>query len=147
MQRRHTDSHRKPWPHKVGFHREKGDGIKRDHFWNPKWVELQWLATCICQQEPESLFCMCFYHHYTLHTKNKRNWQESSQKKKKKANSPLTCDPWESRGCPACIQRRFKQSLWLHYLSSSSSPLHPSVDTRSHYAGADRPGITHSLAS
>lgn len=84
MQNRHTDSHRKPWPHKVGFHREKGDGIKRDHFWNPKWVELQWLATCICQQEPESLFCMCFYHHYTLHTKNKRNWQESSQKKKKR---------------------------------------------------------------
>lgn len=138
MQHCHTDSHRKPWPHKVGFHCEKGAHIKRDHFWNPKWVELRWHATCICQQEPESLVCMCFYHHYALHSKYKRP---------KKANSPLTCDPGGPRGCPACIQTRFKQNLWLHYLSSSSSPLHPSVDTRSHCAGADRPGITHSLAS
>lgn len=34
----------------------------------------------------------------------------------KKANSPLTCDLGDQGGCPACIQRRFKQSLWLHYL-------------------------------
>lgn len=31
--------------------------------------------------------------------------------------------------------------------SSPSSPLHPSVDTGSHRAGADTPDITHSLAS
>lgn len=59
---------------------------------------------------------------------------------KKQQIPPLTCDPQLKGGCHACIQRRFKQSLWLHYLPSSSSPLHPSVDTRSHHGEADRPG-------
>lgn len=32
-----------------------------DRLWHLKCVELRWLVTFICQQEPESLFCMCFY--------------------------------------------------------------------------------------
>lgn len=74
--------------------------------------------------------------------------KQPGEKKKKKKQIPYwPVTPGLKGGRPACIQRRFKQSLWLHYLSSSSSPLHPSVDTRSHHSEADRPGITHSLAS
>lgn len=146
MRHRHTNSRRKrlttqgwtSW--REGCPHQAGSLLK-----TPKWVELRWLATCVCQQEPESLFCMCPYHRAALHSENKRRWQERSRKK---ANSPLTCDPGGAQGAaPHAYVKRFKQSLWLHYLPSSSSPLHPSVDTRSHHAGADRPGITHSLAS
>lgn len=109
--------------------------------------ELRWFATRICQQDPEGLFWMSFYHRCTqqevmLPTSKVRRGGE-----KKKSKFPADLWPSTQRGCHACIQRRFKQSLWLHYLSSSSSPLHPSVDTRSHHAKADRPGITHSFAS
>lgn len=41
------------------------------------------------------------------------------------------------------IQTEFMTALSLLF----PSPLHPPVDTRSHHTGADRPGITHSLAS
>lgn len=147
MQHRHTDSRRKSWPHKVGFHWEKGAQIKPDHFWNPKWVELRWHATCICQQEPESLVCICFYHHYTLHRKNKCHWQERTQKKEKRQipHWPVTRG---TKGAALHAYRRGSNRVYDCIISfSSSSPLHPSVDTRSHHAGADRPGITHSLAS
>lgn len=56
--------------------------------------ELRWFATCICQQDPEGLFWMSFYHRCTqqevmLPTSKVRRGGE----KKKKANSLLTCDP------------------------------------------------------
>lgn len=84
---------------------------------------------------------------HTTHREQMPLTRKEGEKKKKKSKFPTDLWPGAQRGCPACIQRRFKQSLWLHYLPSSSSPLHPSVDTRSHHTGADRPGITHSLAS
>lgn len=85
----------------------------------------------------------------SVHTarSNATDKQGAEGGERKKSKFPVDLWPSTQRGCHACIQRRFKQSLWLHYLSSSSSPLHPSVDTRSHHAEADRPGITHSFAS
>lgn len=138
---------RKPWPHKVWLHWEQGTRIKPDHFWNPKWVELWWLATCNCQQEPESLFCMRFYHHHALHSKNKRHWQERRLTKKRK----FLTDLWPPGGPKGAAPHAYRWGSNRVYdciiFSFSSSPLHPSVDTRSHYTGADRPDITHSLAS
>jgi len=87
-------------------------------------------------------FACVFFVHITTHYPASTN--ATDKKPPKRQIPPLTCDP---RGHPVCTQRKFKQSLWLHYLSSSSPPLHPPVDTRSHRAEADRPGITHSLAS
>lgn len=85
-----------------------------------------------------------FYLWYTLHSRNKCHLQERSQKSK----FPTDLRPQGLRGaCSACTQTRFKQSLWLHYRRSSSSPLHPSLDTRNQQARPDTPGIAHSLTS
>lgn len=71
--------------------------IPPDRLWNPKWAELRWLPTCVCQQEPQSLVCMCVCHQRTPRRRNKCRWQKR-RGKKKKAHSPVTCDPRAQRG-------------------------------------------------
>lgn len=79
--------------------------IKPDHCWNPEC-----LAPCICQQEPEPLLHVFLL---SLHT------VQQEQVPQKKSKFPTDLWPGAQRYCPACIQRRFKQSLWLHYRSCS----------------------------
>lgn len=146
VQHRHTDSPRQPWTTQVGLHWEMDARIKAERLWNAKWGEPRRLATCICQQEPQSLFCMCCHHHYPVHRQNKLHRQEKEPRTRK-----IPADLWppgDRRGLPR-MHTEEVQTEFMTALSPSppSSPLHPSVDTRSHCAGADRPGITHSLPS
>lgn len=119
MQHHHRETQR---PHKVGFHCEKGGQIKPDRFWNPKWVELVWLATCICQQEPESLFCMCFYQNDTLHSRTNATDKKGSGEKKQIPHWPVTCG---TKGLPRMhteeVQTQFMialSPLLPHHLST-----------------------------
>ncbi len=149
VRHRHADSHRKPWPHKVGFHCEKGCPDQTGSLLKPKvsWTPVTRNMRLSAGTREPLLHVFLSSLHTTQQEQTPLTRKEAKKKKKK---SKFPTDLWprgDQGGRPACIQRRFKQSLWLHYLSSSSSPLHPSVDTRSHCAGADRPGITHSLAS
>lgn len=84
--------------------------IKSDH-WYPKWVELQWLATCICQQEPERLFCMCFYYNWALH----RGTNATDRKGAKKLihHWPVT---YGTKGLPY-VHREEVQTLFMIALS------------------------------
>lgn len=79
----------------------------------------------------------------SLHTTQQEQNATDKKGAAEKANSSLTCDPRaDQRDCPACIQRRFKQSLWLHYLllflitsppiSGHQKPLCWSRQTRHH---------------
>lgn len=115
----HRQSQETLRPHKLGFHCERVPRSNQDRFFNPKWVELRWLATCICQQEPESLFCMCFCHHYTVHSKNKRYRQERSQEKQ----TPQWPVTWGTKGLPCMhteeVQTEFMTALSLLFLITS----------------------------
>lgn len=83
----------------------------------------------------------------SLHT-TQREQTPLTRKEPKKSKIPHWPVTLGTKGAALHAYRRGSNRVYDCIIcSSSSSPLHPSVDTRSHYAGADRPGITHSLAS
>lgn len=110
-----------------GWISEWGGGAprsKRVAFWNPEWVELRWHATCVCQQEPESLFCMCLCPRYTRHSKNKRRWQEKRKDQKKIERTPRwPLTPGARKGPPRMhteeVQTEFMTALSLLLLITS----------------------------
>lgn len=120
-----TDNHRKPWPHKVGFHCEKGWPDQTGSLFETQ-SELNYGDSqhAFVSRKPESLFCMCFYHHYTLHRENKRLRQERSPPKKR-SKFPTDLWPGGPRGCPRMhteeVQTEFMTELsppFPHHLST-----------------------------
>lgn len=88
---------------------------------------------------------------YTARTNATDKKGAAQKKEEKKKKRKFLTDLWPPGGPKGAALHAYRWGSNRVYdciiFSFSSSPLHPSVDTRSHYAGADRPDITHSLAS
>lgn len=109
--------------------------------WKPEWAELQWPATCISQQEPQSPPHVFLSSLHTTHSRTRK------EKKKKKSNSPVTRDPGPHQATAACIWRRFKESLWLHYLPHlpvTSPPISGHSEASVPEPETDRASLIHS---
>lgn len=119
MQYHHSDSCRKPWNHtRLDF--VVGGVPTSNQITSEIQSELNYRDSqhaFVSRNQRAYFECVSIITtHYTAEQ------TQLTRKEPRKSKFPADLWPGGQRGCPACIQRRFKQSLWLHYLTPSSSP-------------------------
>lgn len=81
--------------------------VKKRQLWYSKWAELQWLATCVCQQEPRGPSGVCLYYKCALHRGT--NATDKKGAKKLIPHWPLTCG---TKGLP-CVHTEEVQTHFM----------------------------------